>query len=143
MTRLKDIQYASRSREHLDDHAHMQRLRRAIRHVGARLDPALAKDPAVRRLLALGCDHSIDIIQLVMKETPNAAQISLKAQGRANGRGDLPYRDRSVGFERIGLLIDVDFDVAARGQTAYCRNEPSRVTSARSTNVEPAWSPER
>jgi NTE family protein len=70
MTRLKDIQYASRSREHIDDHARMQNLRRAIRLLGARLDGKAAKDPAARRLIQQGCDHAIEIVHLVMKALP-------------------------------------------------------------------------
>ncbi len=48
----------------------MQNLRRAIRLLGQRVDPKAAQDPATRRLLALGCGHSIDIVHLVMKAMP-------------------------------------------------------------------------
>ncbi|TMH06251.1 MAG: patatin-like phospholipase family protein, partial [Betaproteobacteria bacterium] len=37
LKRLKDIQYASRTREHIDDHERMQNLRRAVRLLGQRL----------------------------------------------------------------------------------------------------------
>ena len=70
MRRLKDIQYASRTREHIDDHERMQNLRRAVRLIGQRLAPAVARDPAMQQLLSLGCDHSIDIVHLVMKALP-------------------------------------------------------------------------
>ncbi|HEX7442075.1 MAG TPA: DUF3734 domain-containing protein [Caldimonas sp.] len=70
LTRLKDIQYASRTREHIDDHTRMQNLRRAIRLLGNRLDSKAAKDPAMRHLIGLGCDHAIDIVHLVMKALP-------------------------------------------------------------------------
>jgi NTE family protein len=71
LKRLKDIQYASRTCEHIEDHEQMQNLRRAIRLLGARLAPAVAKDPAVRQLLSLGSEHSIDIVHLVMKALPD------------------------------------------------------------------------
>jgi len=71
MRRLKDIQYASRTREHIDDHKELQNLRRAVRLLGQRLTPKLAADPALKRLTALGCEHSIDVVHLVMKVLPN------------------------------------------------------------------------
>ena len=67
LTRYKDIQYASRILEHLDDHERMQNLRRALRLVGRQLGPKAAADPAVKALLALGCDSRIDIVHLVMR----------------------------------------------------------------------------
>jgi NTE family protein len=70
LRRLKDIQYASRVREHIDDHERMQNLRRAVRLLGRKLGPKAAQDPATRQLLALGCEHSIDIVHLVMKALP-------------------------------------------------------------------------
>ena len=70
LRRLKDIQYASRTREHLEDHERMQNLRRAVRLLGEKLGPGDRQDPATRRLLALGCDHAIDIVHLVMKALP-------------------------------------------------------------------------
>ena len=71
LTRLKDIQYASRTREHIDDHERMQNLRRAVRLLGQRLGPKASQEPITKRLLALGCDHSIDIVHLVMKALPS------------------------------------------------------------------------
>jgi len=71
MTRLKDIQFASRSQEHIDDHTRMQDLRRAVRLLGARLDPAAAVGVTVlRQLVELRSDHAIDVVHLVMKALP-------------------------------------------------------------------------
>ncbi len=70
LTRYKDIQYASRIMEHLEDHERMQNLRRALRLVGRKLDAKTAGDPAVKALLALGCDARIDIVHLVMRALP-------------------------------------------------------------------------
>ncbi len=70
LTRYKDIQYASRILEHLDDHERMQNLRRALRVVGRRLGPAAAADPAVKELLALGCDTLVDVVHMVMQALP-------------------------------------------------------------------------
>jgi NTE family protein len=70
LRRLKDIQYASRTREHLEDHTRMQNLRRAVRLLGEKLGPRATEDAATRRLLAMGCGHAIDIVHLVMKALP-------------------------------------------------------------------------
>ncbi len=70
LTRYKDIQYASRILEHLGDHERLQNLRRALRLVGRQLDAKTAANPAVKELLALGCDSRIDIVHLVMQALP-------------------------------------------------------------------------
>ncbi|MBI3348730.1 MAG: patatin-like phospholipase family protein [Burkholderiales bacterium] len=70
LARYKDIQYASRIFEHLGDHERLQNLRRALRLVGRKLDPSTAAEPAVKTLLALGCDSRIDIVHLVMRALP-------------------------------------------------------------------------
>jgi len=70
LTRYKDIQYASRILEHLGDHERLQNLRRALRLIGRKLDEQTAADPAVKELLALGCDSRIDIVHLVMRALP-------------------------------------------------------------------------
>jgi NTE family protein len=70
LTRYKDIQYASRIGEHLDDHERMQNLRRALRLVGRQLDAKTAARPEVKALLALGCDSLIDVVHLVMQAQP-------------------------------------------------------------------------
>lgn len=70
LARYKDIQYASRIFEHLGDHENLQNLRRALRLVGRKLDAKTAAEPAVKALLAMGCDSRIDIVHLVMHALP-------------------------------------------------------------------------
>jgi NTE family protein len=70
LRRLKDIQYASRTLEHIEDHVRMQNLRRAVRLLGRRLGARASLDAATKSLLALGCDHAIDIVHLIMKALP-------------------------------------------------------------------------
>ena len=67
MARQKDIQYASRSSEHLDDHRKMQNMRRAIRILSDRLSAKEREDPAIKQLAALGCGHAINIVRIIMK----------------------------------------------------------------------------
>ncbi len=70
ITRLKDIQYASRSHEHLDDHRKMQNLRRAIRILARRVPAKDQKSAEIKRLFDLGCDSTISIVRLIMKALP-------------------------------------------------------------------------
>ena len=74
ITRQKDIQYASRTTEHLDDHKRMQNLRRAIRLLAERLPAKDLKTPAIKRLAALGCNSTINIVRLIMKALPEDDQ---------------------------------------------------------------------
>ncbi len=74
ITRQKDIQYASRSTEHLEDHERMQNLRRAVQVLAERL-PAKERNAAgIKKLIALGCSSTINIVRLVMKALPNDDQ---------------------------------------------------------------------
>jgi NTE family protein len=67
MSRQKDIQYASRTREHLEDHRTMQNMRRAIENLAGRL-PARDRDaPVLQGLTGLGCTSTINIVRLIMK----------------------------------------------------------------------------
>ncbi len=70
ITRLKDIQYASRSHEHLDDHRKMQNLRRAVRILSEHLSAKARQSPEVKRLLSQGCESAINIVRLIMKALP-------------------------------------------------------------------------
>jgi NTE family protein len=71
MARQKDIQYASRTREHLEDHRTMQDMRRAIQILASRLPAKDRDDPTLRRLARLGCNSTINIVRLVMKALPS------------------------------------------------------------------------
>lgn len=70
LKRLKDIQYASRMCEQLGEHQKLQNLRRAVRLLGRRLDARSAADPAIKALLAQGCDARFDVVHLVMQSQP-------------------------------------------------------------------------
>lgn len=71
MARYKNIQYASRSAEHLQTHERIQDLQHAIRVLAEKL-PAAARDSSeLQPLVALGCDHTINVVHLIMKAFPN------------------------------------------------------------------------
>ena len=70
MARQKDIQYASRTREHLQDHRAMQNMRRAINILSARLPAKDRTNAALKQLSRLGCSSTVNIVRLVMKALP-------------------------------------------------------------------------
>jgi NTE family protein len=70
MARQKDIQYASRTREHLEDHRKMQNMRHAIQLLADRLPAKDRADPALQRLMRQGCTATINIVRLIMKALP-------------------------------------------------------------------------
>ncbi len=70
MARQKDIQYASRSSEHLADHKEMQNLRHAIRVLASQI-PKAKQDDAVKILMRKGCESKINIVRVIMKALPN------------------------------------------------------------------------
>ena len=74
ITRQKDIQYASRSAEHLDDHERMQNLRRAIQILVEKLPAKDRKSALIKPILELGCNSTINIVRLIMKALPHDDQ---------------------------------------------------------------------
>jgi NTE family protein len=70
MARHKDIQYASRTREHLEDHRTMHNLRRAVDVLSRRLAAKGTPDAQLARLARLGCDKTIDVVRLIHKAAP-------------------------------------------------------------------------
>ena len=70
MARQKDIQYASRTHEHLQDHRSMQNMRRAIEILASRLPAKDRDDPAFKPLIALGCTSTVNVVRLIMKALP-------------------------------------------------------------------------
>ena len=74
ITRQKDIQYASRSAEHLEDHEKMQNLRRAVHLLSARIPAKDRQSAVVKQLMTLGCRSTINIVRLIMKALPTDDQ---------------------------------------------------------------------
>ncbi|MDE2369209.1 MAG: patatin-like phospholipase family protein [Burkholderiales bacterium] len=70
MARQKDIQYASRTREHLEDHRTMQNLRRAVEILARHLPDTGRGDKTLRALAGLGCTSTINIVRLILKSDP-------------------------------------------------------------------------
>ena len=70
MTRYKSIQYASRSKEQLLMHQKIQDMQRAIRTLSEHLPAAGRQNTELMPLIRLGCDHTINVVHLIMKALP-------------------------------------------------------------------------
>jgi NTE family protein len=119
LTRYKDIQYASRILEHLDDHERLQNLRRALRLVGRKLDAKTAADPAVKELLALGCDSRIDVVHVVMQALPGEdswRDIDF-SDSRLRARWDAGLRDGRRVLRHSDWLKPADASIGMRVHT--------------------------
>jgi NTE family protein len=117
MARQKDIQYASRTREHLEDHREMQNMRRAINILASRLPAQDRQAAEIKRLTKLGCRSSINIVRLVMKALPtddhnkdvDFARSSLDTRWK-NGAHDAERALQHKGWlkplpEHVGMVI--------------------------------------
>lgn len=70
LTRQKDIMYSSRTRYNTDRIAQLQRSRRAVQKLIAKLPPALRNDPDVKRLEAAHRTPHVDIVHLIYRQDP-------------------------------------------------------------------------
>ncbi len=70
LARYKSIQYASRSTEQLLMHQKIQDMQRAIRVLTENLSPAARKKEELKPLMRMGCDHTINVVHLIMKALP-------------------------------------------------------------------------
>ena len=68
LTRQKDIQYATRSRDHIETYKKIHNLRRAVRELHARLEVQQQQDADVKSLAALGCHTTMQIVHLTYPE---------------------------------------------------------------------------
>lgn len=71
MSRYKSIQYASRAKEQLMMHKQLQDMQRAIRALTEHLPAAERKKKELKAIMEMGCDHTINVVHLIMKALPN------------------------------------------------------------------------
>jgi NTE family protein len=74
MTRLKNIQYASRSTERTEDHRRQLQLRKAIQQLGKALPDSVRKKADIQALISQGEVGSVNVVRLVMKALPDDDQ---------------------------------------------------------------------
>lgn len=70
LARYKSIQYASRSQEQLEVYQVVRDLQKAIRVLSDKIPAAERKKKDVQALMQLGCDHTVNVVNLIMKATP-------------------------------------------------------------------------
>ena len=63
--RQKDIQYASRGKNHVARREQIHRLRHVICELGMRLPAAVCEDPEVQELTAYGCHTTMHLVRLL------------------------------------------------------------------------------
>lgn len=66
-SRMKDIQYSSRTRQVTDQYLREMRLNKAVRRLLAKLPEELAKDPDVARLRELTVNGTVNIVHLIYR----------------------------------------------------------------------------
>ncbi|MEB0137687.1 MULTISPECIES: patatin-like phospholipase family protein [unclassified Undibacterium] len=71
MARYKNIQYASRSKEQLLAQQRIQDLQRAIRALAEQLPANVKQQKHLQALIAMGCEHTINVVNLIMKALPD------------------------------------------------------------------------
>jgi len=74
MDRLKSIQYAGRASTQIQIQSRIETLQQAIRTLAAELPAGVAHDPQFAKLAALGCDRTVNVVQLIMKALPGDNQ---------------------------------------------------------------------
>lgn len=70
LARYKSIQYASRSQEQLENYEVIANLQKAIRHLSSKIPAAERAKKETQTLMKLGCDHTINVVNLIMKSSP-------------------------------------------------------------------------
>ncbi|HTV85967.1 MAG TPA: patatin-like phospholipase family protein [Dyella sp.] len=72
--RIKDIQYASRSDNHIERQRQLHHLRHVIRELAMHIPEKLREDPAIQELGAWGCSTVMHIVQLNAAPLPGQDQ---------------------------------------------------------------------
>lgn len=70
LARYKSIQYASRSAEQLQIHQVIRDLQKAIRVLSGKIPASERKKKEVQALAQLGCDHTVNVVNLILKASP-------------------------------------------------------------------------
>ena len=74
MARMKDIQYASRSTNHIERQKQLHLLRHVIRELSSTLTPAQRNTPEVKALTAWGCGTTMHVVKLNAPHMPGEDQ---------------------------------------------------------------------
>ena len=131
-----DIQYASRSHEHLDDHRTMQNLRRAVRILSRRISAKDRRSPAFKHLFDMGCDSTISIVRLIMKALPDDGHMKdidfSRATDAATGLPNEKFVSTCVALKNKTVLIDDVYSVPRfdlRGTRRFAEESDYTISS--------------
>jgi NTE family protein len=75
MTRLKDVQFASRSNERIEDHKKVLALRLAIQALAQHIPTNKRNNPEIKNLLNQALAPKVNIVRLIMKALPQDDQL--------------------------------------------------------------------
>jgi NTE family protein len=95
LSRLKDVQFASRDQHHIAKEQQIHHLRHVIRELTKRLPAAKQQDPAISQLASWGCGSVMHVVQLRAPALPGENQskdIDFSAQG-IQSRWQTGYQD--------------------------------------------------
>ena len=105
-TRQKDVMFASRSNQHIEDYRRTHDLRRAVRALHARLPQKQQLDPELQKMAALGCDSTMHIVRLPYpgQDWHMASKDINFSKGSIEWRWQRGYRDASRAIAQAGWL---------------------------------------
>ena len=108
-TRQKDVMFASRSTQHIEDYRRTHDLRRAVQALHARLPAKHKDDPELQKIAAQGCDTTMHIVRLPYpgQDWHMASKDINFSRGSIQWRWDRGYRDASRAIEQAGWLAPV------------------------------------
>ena len=108
-TRQKDVMFASRSNQHIEDYRRTHDLRRAVQALHARLPAKHKDDPELQKIAALGCDTTMHIVRLPYpgQDWHMASKDINFSRGSIQWRWDRGYRDAGRAIEQAGWLAPV------------------------------------
>lgn len=108
-TRQKDVMFASRSTQHIEDYRRTHDLRRAVQALHARLPQKQRDAPELRQIAALGCDTTMHIVRLPYpgQDWHMASKDINFSRGSIQWRWERGYRDAGQAIEQAGWLAPV------------------------------------
>jgi NTE family protein len=75
MTRLKDVQFASRSEERIEDHKKLLQLKHAMQSLAEHIPQSKRDTPQIKKLMANTLAPKVNIVRLIMKALPDDDQL--------------------------------------------------------------------
>ena len=112
-TRQKDVMFASRSQQHIDQYLQLHALRKALHIMQQKLPASKQTDSDEQHLAALGCDSTLHIVRLPYagRDWHMASKDINFSRGSIAWRWEQGYLDASRAIGSRGWLDEVPADV--------------------------------